>query len=135
MPRRKAVDQDQVLNYPVRTRVREDVFRRLEKMSRESNCRSVGELARKILSAEKITVFHRDLSMNAPMEQLVMLHKEIKAIGVNINQVTRSFHQSDQDLQRLLYASKLAQQYKDADAKINLLLSVISQLSHKWLQK
>lgn len=135
MPRKKAIDQDLVLRFSVRTRVREDVFRRLEKISKESNCRSVGELARKILSEEMITIFHKDVSMNAPMEQLALLHKEIKAIGVNINQVTRQFHQSDEELQRLFYASKIAQQYKQADMKISLVLSTISQLSRKWLQK
>ncbi|EOR96306.1 hypothetical protein ADIARSV_0541 [Arcticibacter svalbardensis MN12-7] len=135
MARRKATDQEQVLSFPVRTRVREEVFKRLEKMSRESNCRSVGELVRKILSQENITVFHKDASMNGPMEQLILLHREIKAIGVNINQVTRQFHQSPEELQKLFYASKISRQYELADVKMNLLLSLISQLSKKWLQK
>lgn len=135
MPRKKATDQEELFTVPVRTRVTKAAAERLEKLRRDSDCRSVGELARRILSGGTITIFHKDASMNGAMEQLVLVRRELKAIGVNMNQVTRSFHQTDDENHKRFYAAKLAAQYQEADTRINLLLSLISQLSKKWLAK
>ena len=132
MTRRKAEER---FTHPIILRVKESVFRNLEKLQRESNCQSVGEVARKILSREKILCFYKDITMNAPMEELVSIRKELKAIGVNINQQTKYFHTSDSDAQRAFYVLKTAEQYKRIDAKVDRLLVLISQLTEKWLQK
>lgn len=73
--------------------------------------------------------------MDDAMEQLVLIRRELKAIGINMNQVTRSYHQSRDEKTKGFYALKLAAQYQEAAARINLLLSLISQLSKKWLAK
>ncbi|RKR82913.1 hypothetical protein BDD43_3106 [Mucilaginibacter gracilis] len=120
---------------PVRTRVTKATAERLEKLRTFSDCRSIGELARRILSSGTITIFQKDASMDGPMEQLVLIRKELKAIGVNMNQVTKSYHQSRDENTRAFYALKLAAQYQEAANRIPLLLSLISQLSKKWLAK
>lgn len=135
MPRKKATDQEALLTFPVRTRLPREVYERLEKLRKESDCRSLGELFRRILSNEKITVFHKDASLDGPMEKLLLLQREIRAIGVNLNQVTRYFHSTSDENRKAFYAMQIAAIYKDADLKINLVLSLISQLSGKWLQK
>lgn len=135
MPRKKAADQEELFIVPVRTRVTKAAAERLEKLRADSDCRSIGELARRILSGSTITIFHKDASMNGAMEQLVLIRRELKAIGVNMNQVTRSFHQTDDENHKRFYAAKLAGQYQEAEARISLLLSLISQLSKKWLAK
>ncbi|WP_233165856.1 hypothetical protein [Pedobacter sp. ASV12] len=42
---------------------------------------SVAEVARKIISNRKIKIFHQDVCMNAPMEEMALIRKELKAIG------------------------------------------------------
>jgi hypothetical protein len=135
MPRKKASDQDELFIVPVRTRVTKATAERLEKLRAFSDCHSIGELARRILSGSTITVFHKDASMDGVMEQLVIIRRELNAIGVNMNQVTRSYHQSRDEHTKAFYALKLAAQYQEAATRINLLLSLISQLSKKWLAK
>lgn len=135
MPRKKATDQEELFIVPVRTRVTKAAAERLEKLRADSDCRSIGELARRILSAGTITIFHKDASMDGVMEQLVLIRRELKAIGINMNQVTRSYHESRDESTKAFYAVKLAAQYQEAAARINLLLSLISQLSKKWLAK
>lgn len=134
MARKTYVKEDR-LTHPLRTRVTKVVFEKLEKIQKESNCQTIGEVARKILSGERIRCFYKDISMNAPMEELVSIRKELKAIGININQQTRYFHSSDNESQRAFYVFKTAELYKGIDSKIDKLLILVSLLTEKWLQK
>lgn len=135
MPRRKSVKPEEVLSHVIRARVTETVYKRLEQLSKNSDCYSVGRLARKILSKEKITVFHKDRTMNVTMEELALIRKELRAIGININQITRSFNQDKAETQRAFYVLKVADQYKKVDEKVEQLLTIISKLAERWLQK
>lgn len=124
-----------LLTHPIRTRVTKPVFERLESLKNKSACQTIGEVARKILSKEKILCFYLDETMDVPMDELTSIRKELKSIGININQQTKYFHTSDDDMQRAFYASKTSELYKGIDAKVDRLLILISQLTEKWLQK
>jgi len=134
MPRKKYDNPEDVLTHPIVMRVTQKEFERLEKLAAESNCRTIGEVARKILSNEKILLFHRDISMNGPMEELALIRKELKSIGVNINQQTRYFHNSRSDAHRSFHAMKTAEAHKKLEPKIEDLLQTVNRLAEKWLQ-
>lgn len=135
MGRKKAENQQERLTHPIILRVTETVFKKLEKLQQESNCQSVGEVARKILSKEKILCFYKDVSLNAPMEELASIRKELKAIGVNINQQTHRFHISDTEAQRAFYVMKTADLYQKVGEKVDSALVMISKLAEQWLQR
>jgi hypothetical protein len=135
MPRKKAVNQEKLFVCPIRTRVTQTTFERLEKIRKESDCSSIGEIARKILSNEKINCFYRDISLNAPMEEMALIRKELKAIGININQQTKYFHTSQSSAERAFYVMKTAYLYKKVDEKVDRLLIIISKLAERWLPK
>jgi len=135
MPRKKSPHPEQLLTHRIRTRVTAATYQKLEKLQTESDCQSVGEVARKILSGEKLNVFYRDISLNAPMEEMALIRKELKAIGININQQTRYFHSSKSDAERAFYVNRTAAQYRQTEAKVDRLLILISQLAQKWLPK
>lgn len=135
MTRKKTEKRDELLTHPIILRVTETVFKRLEKLQQESNCQSVGEVARKILSKEKILCFYKDVSLNGPMEELASIRKELKAIGVNINQQTHRFHISDTDAQRAFYVMKTADLYQKVGEKVDVALVLIAKLAEQWLQR
>ncbi|WP_304066840.1 mobilization protein [Pedobacter glucosidilyticus] len=135
MPRKKLANPDEILSHPIIIRVTEKVFKRLEKICLESDCQSVGEVARKILSNKKINCFYRDVSLNAPMEEMALIRKELKAIGININQQTHRFHTSENEAQRAFYVLKTADLYEKVGNKVEELLIIISKLAEKWLPK
>jgi len=135
MPRKKAIDQEQVLSHPIIIRVTKTVFDRLEKKRAESDCGTIGEVARKILSNKSIKCFYKDVTLNPVMEELAQIRKELKAIGININQITGSFNQNKAENHRAFYVLKVADQYKLVDGKVERLLHIISQLAERWLQK
>lgn len=135
MARKKSNHPEELLTCHIQTKVTKEVFNRLDKIRSNSDCRSVGELARRILSKDKIVLFHRDSSMDAQLEELTGIQKELNAIGVNINQITHAFHNTDTTNQKMLNALRVADQYKKVGDKVDKLLIIVSQLAKKWLQK
>jgi uncharacterized protein YbcC (UPF0753/DUF2309 family) len=67
------------------------------------------------------------------MEEMALIRKELKAIGININQQTKFFHLSKTDAQRAFYVIKTAQLYKEVSGKVEELLTLINHLAEKWL--
>ncbi|MES2827735.1 MAG: plasmid mobilization relaxosome protein MobC [Sphingobacteriales bacterium] len=135
MPRKRATNQDALLTKNVIVRITETTFNKLEKMRVESGSSSVAAVIRKILSNRKIKLLHQDNSLNAPMEEMALIRKELKAIGININQITRTFNQDKAENHRAFYVIKVADLYKNVDERVEKLLVIISQLAEKWLQK
>ncbi|RLJ77384.1 mobilization protein [Pedobacter alluvionis] len=135
MPRRKAKDQESILSHPIIVRLTENQFKKLEKIRIESDIKTIGEVVRKILTNRPIKLLHKDISMNQPMEEMALIRKEIKSIGVNINQQTHRFHISQSDTERAFHALKTSETYKSIEPKIDRLISIISKLAEKWLQE
>jgi len=135
MPRKKAKDQEQVLTHPIIIRLTKTVFERLDGKRKESDCGTIGEVARMILSNKSIKCFYKDVTLNPVMEELAQIRKELRAIGVNINQITRTFNQDKTENHRAFYVLKVADQYKQVDGKVDRLLVLVSLLAERWLQK
>ncbi|QQT24497.1 plasmid mobilization relaxosome protein MobC [Sphingobacterium spiritivorum] len=135
MSGRTSEKQRRHFTHPIRTRVNKETYERLENLLAQSTCQSMGELARKLITREKINCTYRDITMNAPMEELSSIRKELKAIGININQITRTFNQEKtKENSRQNYVMQIAELYKKVDIKVERLLTLISQLTEKWLQ-
>lgn len=135
MGRKKENDQGKLYSHPVRTRVTEEVFNKLNNLINTTDTRTIGEVTRKILSEERITYYHKDISLNGPMEELASIKKELRSIGININQITRHFNSVPDEQQKIFDALKVLEQYKRVEIKVEHLLAEVSQLGHKWLQK
>lgn len=134
MSRKKAKDQDKLLVHSIIFRLTESQFKKLEKIRLESEVKTIGAVIRNIISNRPIKLLHKDISMNAPMEELALIRKEIKSIGININQQTHRFHISETSTERSFHAIKTAETYKLLEPKIERLLILVSKLSEKWLQ-
>jgi hypothetical protein len=135
MGRRKAANSAENLTEIIMLRVTEETFKKLDKIRANSDCATVPEVVRRVLEKEKIIYFHKDAAMDAPMEVLIAIQKELKAIGVNINQVTRNFNGLADNRQRWFQLKRLTEYYSQVEAKVDLLLTVTAQLAKKWLQK
>jgi len=134
MGRKKAGDQEKLLKHTLTIRLGDATLRRLEKLLEQSSSRSIGEVARKILAGERINLFLRDASMDGPMEELALIRKELKSIGVNINQQTRYFNAVKSAAEKQFHSQKTLEQLLKADAKMERLFAIISKLAERWLQ-
>lgn len=135
MPRPKIKKEEEKLKHYIRIRVDEQTLGRLNKMQKSSDCKGLSQLARKILMQEPVQIFHRDISMNGPMEELAMIRKEIRSIGININQQTYHFHTSQSKAAKMFYVERTKELYEKIEIKIERLLEITDKLAHKWLQK
>ena len=135
MPRNKAKDQESLLSRPIVIRVTESEFNRFDKLRKESDVKTIGEIVRKILAGQKVKIVYQDASLNKPMEEMALIRKELRAIGVNINQITRHFNQDHSDIKRAFYALKVSEEYAKVTPKVEELLSFISKLAESWLRK
>ena len=135
MPRKKAKNQEGLLVHVIAVRIDDKLFNRLDKIRVESKNLSIAQVIRKILNNREIKIFQQDDSMNQPMEEMALIRKELKAIGININQITRTFNQDKAETHRAFYVMKVADLYKTVDERVEKLLVIISKLAEKWLQK
>lgn len=135
MPRKPAADKDELLVHPIILRVNGATYKRLEKLLAESSCKSIGEVARKILTGGRINCFYRDVSLNGPMEELALIRKELKSIGININQQTRYFNAVKSAAEKAFHSDRTVELLLKADAKMERLFALMSKLAEKWLQK
>jgi hypothetical protein len=135
MSSKKVKAQDELLSRNLIIRVTETTFKHLKKIHSESNYASIAEVARRILSNRQVKLFYKDVSMNSQMEEMALIRKELKSIGININQITRSFNQNKAEIHRAYYVMKVADLYKKVDEKVDRLLIIISGLAEKWLQR
>jgi MobC-like protein len=131
----KKVNQTDQLKHVIITRVNDEKYAELCKLLDGNPGNDMSRLIRDIIYRRPIKVFTKDKSLDTVMEELALLRSEIRAIGVNINQITRWFNTYPEP-QRKFFQSKLAfDEYLLLNAKIDRLLDIISNLAKRWLQE
>lgn len=97
--------------------------------------RKLSDYLRAVIMGKKVTIAYRNRSLDAFMEEMILLRRELNAIGNNLNQVTRRINgcQDDRELQRLLPVYT-AVQTKTQD-KINEIKTRLDELSDIWLHE
>ncbi len=130
----KKVKARDELKHVIITRVNDEKYAELCRLLHGNPANDMSRLIRDILYSRPIKVFTKDKSLDSVMEELSLLRSEIRAIGVNINQITRWFNTYPEP-QRKLFQSKLAfNEYRLLKSKIDRLLDIISNLAVRWLQ-
>ena len=134
MARNKAAEH-QILKHEIKTRVNDDRFKSLNDLLSKSRFQSMSEMVRDILDNRPIKVLVHDDSLEQYMEVLSAIQKELRSIGININQVTRHFNSSSADSQKMFHSMRIAEQYDQVGIRVDQVLSIISEIAKQWLQK
>jgi len=132
MSPRKASD---ALDKVITLRVSGSFFNQLEEKRKKTNCQNVSEMVRSILYKERILFYYTDATLNSTALELAGIRKELNQIGININQITRFFHETDSVNQKMFHALKIGEDYKRVETKVEQLLIMISEIGKRWLQK
>jgi hypothetical protein len=131
--RKRAGEREGLYDRHIQAKVTEKVYARLSDIQRSSNCRTIGEVVRRILSREKIIVYTKDISMAAPLAELIGIRRELKSMGVNINQLTHEFHEHPQ--KQLINSLQVADEYRKVGGKVDRLLALILEVGRTWSQE
>ena len=129
---KKKTSEDELLKHNLIIRVNDALHQKLNKILAESDCQSIAEVARKILTSQKINCFYKDASMNAPMEEMALIRKELKSIGVNINQQTRYFNACKTDAEKKFHSEQTLELFTKVAGKVEMLFELISKLAERW---
>lgn len=64
----------------------------LERKYKKTTSRCLSEYARALLLGKPVTLLNRDRSMDEILEQLLLLRRELNAVGNNLNQAVRQIN-------------------------------------------
>jgi hypothetical protein len=133
MTRRKIINREELLVHKVGVRFDDKTYSILRELLQKTNCRSIGELVRRIVEKDKIVFYSIDSTLNFPMVELTKIREELKAIGRNVNQITHHFHIAETASQKLFDALRVKDQYNVVNTHVEKLLSIVSELAKSWL--
>jgi phosphoribosyl-ATP pyrophosphohydrolase len=134
MARNKEKEEEK-LQHKIQTRINTAKHTELVLLAAKTGNNSLSDLLRDILYHRPLILKTRDATLDHFMPELIRLRKELNHIGVNINQVTHHFNQSDEQTRRLFYAMKVSQRFDVVINKSEEILYVIEKLGERWLQK
>src|SRR5258706_59848 len=84
---------------------------------------------------EKIFFYYIDGTIKIPFEELAGIHSAINAIGRNINQITRHFHETDDAKKKIYLSLNVAAEYRKVGKKEEELMTLIEAIARKWLDR
>lgn len=134
MTRRKVEEQEK-LTEKIGLRVSVEFYKKMEQWQTQSNCRSVSELARRILYKEEIIWYHKDSRLDETARELALIRKELNAIGNNINQAVRIMNTTP--LSDLITSEdkNISDSNKQLLRHLSRVAEMIEAVSKQWLQK
>jgi hypothetical protein len=123
------------LERPVMTRINQAKYQELKRLADMTKDETISGLVRDIIHDRPIQVYTHDETMDLLMEELANLRGQIRAIGVNINQITRLFNTYPEPRRKEFYAKTAFNEYLQIEGKIDRLLEIITKLSKQWLSE
>lgn len=132
---RKSAPADRNLKHRLFTRVNDQKYNELQAILAKNPSLDMSRLIRSILLNRQVKVFTRDMTLDNLMEELAKLRGEVRAIGININQITKKFHTFPERQRKEFFAKIAFQEHLQLQGKIDRLLEIVSKLSKKWLSE
>lgn len=132
---RKKTKESEALCYRLETRVNKKKYQELQAILSRNPNKDMSSLLRDILHYRRLKIYTYDRSLDMVMEELAALRAEIRAIGVNINQITRLFNTYPEPRTKEFYAKIAFKEYVLIETKIDQLLAIITKLSKRWLSE
>ena len=107
----------------------------LIKLSHKTTCRSLSEYGRTVLLKEPVIVLHRNASADDFLEEMVVLKRELNAIGNNFNQAVHRLHMLDKTPEVKGWLLLTESQRSALLKKTDEILQKVIQIHASWLQK
>lgn len=124
---------DKKLQHSIRTRITDKRYQEIKALVDKTKDESIAGAVRKIIMNRPIRIFVHDETHSLLLEELAATRSELKAIGVNINQMTRYFNTYPEDDRKRFYAKIGLTQFIQMETKMNWLTTRISELCEVWL--
>ncbi|MEZ7499133.1 plasmid mobilization relaxosome protein MobC [Flavobacterium sp. Arc3] len=115
-------------------RLTPDEYATIERTWKASTCRKLSNYVRKHLFDKSIVTTYRNQSLDDFMEETIILHNELNAIGTNINQAVKKLHTLQQIPEFRNWIISFDLDKKILSNKVEEINKHIQKISDKWLQ-
>ncbi|WP_428231837.1 plasmid mobilization protein [Flavobacterium sp.] len=109
-------------------------YEMLKKQFGKSTCRKLSDYARKNLLHKPVVLKYRNESLDELMSELIILRKDLNAIGNNFNQAVKKLHTLVQISEFKHWITVYELEKKILFNSVNKIKKHIENLSKKWLQ-
>ncbi len=109
-------------------------FGLVEKQWKKSNCRKLSEYVRRLLFNKPLVSSYRNRSMDEAMAELMLLRKELNAIGVNFNQAVHRLHTLDHLPQMQAWLTVFERDKDVLFGKVDEVVLSVEKMAALWLQ-
>jgi MobC-like protein len=113
-------------------RLTEAEYKKISSGFSQSTKRKISEYARAILLDKPITFYTRNKSVDDFLAEMILLRRELKAIGNNFNQSVKKLHAMDKDPEIKAWASLNENSKQFFFKKVEEINSKIIQIDNKW---
>jgi len=101
---------------------------------KNSTVRKLSDFVRRLMFGRKLTVYTRNKSLDELLEELALLRRELKAIGVNFNQAVHRLHMLDHAPQMQVWVERFGRDRNRYFALFEEVCRKINSVSEQWLQ-
>jgi hypothetical protein len=101
---------------------------------KKTTVKKLSEFIRRILFGKEITVKTRNASLDEFMAELLLLKKELNAIGVNVNQATHRLHTLDHLPQMQQWLIGWERDKERLFGQIEAIKLQLGKVEEEWLQ-
>ncbi|MFV8353892.1 plasmid mobilization protein [Flavobacterium sp. XS2P14] len=107
---------------------------KIERKWKASTCRKLSDYIRKHLFDKPINTTFRNQSLDDMTLEMMLLYKQLNAIGNNFNQAVKKLHTLDQIPEFKVWIISSEQDKKILLNKVEEIKICIQKISEKWLQ-
>ncbi|MBV4358769.1 plasmid mobilization protein [Pinibacter aurantiacus] len=118
----------------LQVRLTEKEYKLVTEKFSQSVYRKWSEFLRKKLLDKPVAVYTRNQSLDEFMREMIVLRKELNAIGNNYNQVVKRLHTLSEIKEIFYWLNEHEAAFQLLIKKTNEINSKIAQISDQWLQ-
>jgi hypothetical protein len=115
-------------------RLTPEEYRAVEQNWKKSTIRKLSEFVRRLIFGKAVTSYSRNQSLDELVAELVLLRKELNAIGVNFNQAVHRLHTLDHAPQMAAWIERFEKDKATFFNKIEAIKTKTDLISDQWLQ-
>jgi hypothetical protein len=116
-------------------RMTETEYNRLAMDSSKTTCPNPSSYARRLLTNKPVVIRYRNESMDASMEEIILLKQELNGIGNNFNQAVKKLHTLQLIPEFRAWLTQYTAGLKTLEEKTSHIQNRIDEMSDKWLQE
>jgi hypothetical protein len=128
-------EKNTIRSYILTLRLNENERQKLLSFCSKAQCNSISEYARAVLLKQPVTIKYRNQSADDFLEEMILLKKELNAIGNNFNQAVHKLHTLDFIPEFRTWVTLNEATRKLFMKKTDEILEKMNQIHQLWLQK